>query len=290
MGFFTYNYRSQVLGHYVNISISLPTSGISYYDKDEANRKENPTLRRKTDLYVQGMKFQTLYLAPGADNGDLPFRYSNLQRYADEHKLMVVSPGLPHSFGVDAEYGQKYFTFLTEELPVVMQTLFNSSPKREDNFVAGYAMGGNVALGMAIIRPDLYCACVDLSGGIGMTLSTQTLMDELENDHFINFLPRYNAAFGKAENIPNSRFDLYSIAQKHKANGTILSDIYIACGSKEFIRYRVEEDVTLLKKLGYPVKYTLAEGFDHDFNMWDLYLKIALDEWLPLKNQIIYPE
>lgn len=289
MGFFTYNYRSQVLGHYVNVSVSLPTDGLSYYDMAAANADQDPTLGKKTDLYHSDMMFQTLYLAPGADEGDLPFRSTNLSRYAEEHKLMVVSPGLPHSFGVNTCFGQNYFTFLTEELPAVMQALFHASPDREDNFVGGYAMGGNIALGMAVLRPDLYRACVDISGGIGMTLSTKTMVDELNGSHFIKHFPRYNSSFGNGDAFPGSAFDLYPVARQNKERGIELPDFYLACGSKEFIRCRVEEDVRILRELAYPVQYTLAEDYDHDFVMWDKYLQIAIEQWLPLKNQIIYP-
>ena len=70
-----------------------------------------------------------------------------------------------------------------------------SSPKREDNFVMGYAMGGNVALGVSILRPELFSACLDISGGIGMTLDTDTLVEELAGDHFRTFMPSYQVAF-----------------------------------------------------------------------------------------------
>lgn len=53
---------------------------------------------------------------------------------------MLVTPNIANSFGADACYGVPYQTFVTEELPLVIQTLFASSPKREDNFIMGYAM------------------------------------------------------------------------------------------------------------------------------------------------------
>ena len=291
MALLSYNYNSQALGHYITLHVAIPAMALSYFDADsDTAKKMNPVANKNTRVkYNADMKFQTLYLIHGGgDGGDLPYRFTHIEETAEKNKLMVVTPDIPNSFGVDAPYGENYFTFLTEELPVVMEGLFHASPKREDRFVAGYAMGGNVALGMAVIRPDLYSMCIDMSGGIGMTLSTQTMIDELNGDHFKNFFPRYNASFGPAESFAGSKFDLYPIAKKHKEDGDLLSDFIIACGSKEFIRYRVEKDAEILKELDYPVKYVLAEGYDHDFAMWRDYLDIAVNEWLPLKREILF--
>ena len=97
----------------------------------------------------------------------------------------------------------------------------------------------------------------------------------------------YNATFGEGKDFPGSPFDLYPAAKKHKEDGDELTNIVIACGSKEFIRERVEEDARILKELEYPVTYVLEEGYDHDYDMWDMELKRVCDEWLPLKDAIL---
>ena len=45
----------------------------------------------------------------------------------------------------------------------------------------------------------------------------------------------------------------------------------------------------ILGQLGYNVKYICAEGYDHDFRMWNDYIEIALDKLLPLKRRAILP-
>jgi len=224
-----FNYRSEAIGGYVDISIVYPTDNYSYYDEAQ---------------------------------------------------------GIRNSFGADTNYGISYATFLTEELPVVMQTLFASSPKREDNFIMGYAMGGNAALGTALRRPDLYHTCVDISGGIGYTLNTKTLQEELDGEHFRTSFPLHNATFGASADLPGSRHDMYTIAKKHLEAGDTLTNFYLISGSEEgFIRARIEADAATLKELGYPVTYICAEGYHHDFNMWNDYLEIAMDSLLPLQRR-----
>ena len=108
------------------------------------------------------MKFQTVYLIHGGGDDDtLTYRYSNVEEAAQRNHVMLVTPNIANSFGYDAKYAIPYMSFITEELPTVIQSLFASSPAREDNFIMGYAMGGNVALGCAINRPDRYAACLD---------------------------------------------------------------------------------------------------------------------------------
>ena len=101
---------------------------------------------------------------------------------------MTVTPQVNDSFFLDTRYGIRYFTYLTEELPVLIRSLFASSGAREDNYVVGMAMGGNGALQLAMRRPDLYAACVDLSGGIGCTIDTDNLVSQLNS---IGHLPKF---------------------------------------------------------------------------------------------------
>jgi putative tributyrin esterase len=52
----------------------------------------------------------------------------------------------------------------------------------------------------------------------------------------------------------------------------------------------VKADADTLKAIGYDVTYISVEGHRHDFELWNDYIRIALDELLPLKREPIYPE
>lgn len=281
MSIMRFNFRSQCLGHYVDVTIVYPTDDYSYYPQDE-NANKLSMEGKKGKVYTPGMKFKTVYLIHGGGDDDtLTYRYSNAERYAQEANVMLVTPNITNSFGIDTEYGVPYQKFLAEELPVVVQTLFASSPRKEDNFIVGYAMGGNVAMATAIMHPERFSGCVDISGGIGMTLSTETLMEELKGEHFKNHFPLYNSSFGEAYSIPGSRFDLKKIAEeKIAAKETV--PLTLVCGSKEFIRNRMEKDVEVLQEIGYPVNYIIENGGDHDFILWDKYIELSLKEILPI--------
>lgn len=290
MGIMRFNFRSQAVGGYVDVTVVYPTDFFSYYDMTKETRHHVMPGQKPLPRYIPGMKFQTVYLIHGGgDDDSLTYRYTNAELYAQRNNVMLVTPRVMNSFGVNTNYGVEYSTFITEELPVIMQTLFASSPKREDNFIMGYAMGGNAALGNAIMRPDLYNTCIDISGGIGLTLNTEKFKEELESDHFKNFR-LMGATFGSAEDLEGSRHDIRAIAQRNLDQGVELPKFYFIAGSKEgFIGDRVKADADTLKAMGYDVTYICAEGYTHYFELWNDYIKIALDELLPLKREPIYP-
>lgn len=237
------------------------------------------------------MKFQTVYLMHGGGDDDtLTYRYSNIEEAAQRNHVMLVTPNIANSLGLDTAYGVPYLSFVTEELPTVIQALFASSPKREDNFIMGYAMGGNVALGAAVNRPDRYLECVDISGGIGMSFCPHTLQSELEGSVFREMFPLYNHSFGPGESIPGSRYDLRAELLRHRAAGDLECRFHLICGSDEFIRTRMEGDVAALRELGADMDYLCAEGYDHDFRLWNYAMQLALDRLLPLKRRPIYPD
>ena len=237
------------------------------------------------------MKFQTVYLLHGGGDDDtLTYRYTNVEEAAQRNHVMLVTPNIANSFGIDTRYGVAYQTFLTEELPTVIQALFASSPAREDNFIMGYAMGGNAALGAAVCRPDRYAACVDISGGIGLTVRPETLQAELDGDHFKQVMPLFNHSFGPSRELEGSDLDLRAQLLRHRQAGDPECKFIVVCGSEEFIRPRVEGDVAAMQALKMDVTYISALGYAHDFRLWNHYLELALDRLLPLKRCAIDPE
>ncbi len=208
MALMRYNFFSQVLSLCIDVTITYPSRRFDYKPGGVRERimegEDKPALR-------PGMKLQTVYmLHGGSDDDTLMTRYTNLERYAEDNCVMTVTAQAKDSFFIDTDYGFRYYTFLTEELPSVMQCLFASSPKREDNFVIGMAMGGNAALMLAMKRPDLYRAVVDLSGGIGCSVDTEYFERELTEWVKIR---RLAAAFGDPAALRGGEWDIGKLAR-----------------------------------------------------------------------------
>ena len=275
-----FNYRSQALGYYVDVTVVIPTK------KFDFSKGENEDFS-----YTKGMKYQTIYLMHGGgDENTLPYRFTSVERYAEDNVVMLVTPNIVHSFGVDTEYGINYATFIGEELPKLIRVMFPSSEKKEDNFIMGFAMGGNVALGTALRYPDLFSTCVDISGGIGMSLSNETMVKSLEEGYGNSTIAKlYQSTFGPADKFVGGKNDIYKMAKEYKEKGIETPKFILALGSEEFIRPRVEEDVRIFRELGYDIDYYLEEGWPHKWTFWDYELSKMLYEYLPLKRHAIYP-
>ncbi|MDI4645171.1 alpha/beta hydrolase [Cohnella hashimotonis] len=280
MAILRYNFRSEILGINTNITVCYPagllTTGLGY---------RHPVFKDNKLAYEPGMKFQTVYVLHGGGEDDtIPYRYTRLEQYAEKNMAMLVSPSVNDSLYMNTTYGFKYFDYVTQELPVVVQSLFASAFGRENNFVVGMAMGGNGALALGLMRPDLYEAVVDLSGGIGVTLDREEYIRSL-HWHF----PKVRETLLGEREFVESEHDLRGFAEKNISDGVKVPKIFIGVGAEDFIRDRVHEDYAILKNLGYDVYYEEAEGMKHDFDMWDFYLNKALSDWLPLKRMPIYP-
>ena len=117
-----------------------------------------------------------------------------------------------------------------------------------------------------------------------MTLFTETIKEELDGDFFRHNFPLYHTSFGRSEDFDSSPYNIEVSAKKSITDGKELVDLTIICGSEEFIRERVEKDVAKLNEIGYPVHYICPEGYSHDFILWDKYIKLSLDELLPLNR------
>jgi len=276
-----YNFFSQTLSLCVDVTITYPSRKFSYAQEPKTER----ILTANADQVLRpGMKLQTVYvLHGGSDDDTLVHRYTNLERYAEENCVMTVTPQVKDSFFLDTDYGFNYYTFVTEELPSVMQSLFASSPRREDNFVIGMAMGGNAALMLAMKRPDLYSAAVDLSGGIGCSIDSDYFAREMREWTHIR---RMISAFGDAVGGP---WDLGDIARDNLVRGVEVPKLFLSVGEEDFIRDVVRKDRDALRRIGYQLHYEEVPGLGHEWEFWDQAMRKAFYEWLPLKRAAIYP-
>ena len=76
---------------------------------------------------------KVLYLLHGlSEDASAWQRYSSIEALAEGYGLVVVMPSAGRSFYIDQPNGQKYFTYLTEELPRYLADVFGLAPRRED--------------------------------------------------------------------------------------------------------------------------------------------------------------
>jgi putative tributyrin esterase len=225
--------------------------------------------------FKPGVKFQTLYAFHGAYGGWSDWLVkSSMERYAQKLKLAVVMPGAGNSFYQDMSRGEKYLTFLTEELPVLAQTVFPLSPEREDNFTGGLSMGGYGALKVALAKPELFSCAISISGALD---TAELFKDARRGEETEPF--RLWDIFEDPNRLEGTDADIFHVIKTLKSEGRPLPKMFLSCGTEDFLY-----DVNIgardkLKALGADVHFEEHPG-THDWDYFDTHMRRALD-WLP---------
>ena len=257
MALFHVDFSSGALGMCVQMDVILP---------------QRPTgMIGITDNAPEG-KYPTLYLLHGmSDDHTIWQRRTSIERYVADKGIAVVMPCCHLAWYTDMYRGQKYWTYIAEELPAICRQFFpNMSDRREDTWAAGLSMGGYGALKLGLNASDTFSKVVALSGGLDV--------DAIVKGHMLSTDTYWENVFGPADKVAGSENDLFASAERLKASGKALPDVYMWCGTEDFL---YDQNVRMrdhLNKLGYNLTYTESPG-DHQWKYWDEHIQKGLD-WL----------
>lgn len=219
--------------------------------------------------------YPTLYLLHGmSDDDSIWLRRTSIERYVAEMGLAVVMPQVGLSFYTDMAEGNRYWTFVSEELPQMCRSFFPLSDRREDNFVAGLSMGGYGAFKLALRRPDIFSAAASLSGALDVT---NNFLDSMrgERDRRSLFL----RIFGEAGPRDTDN-DLLFLLKNLKELDTRVPQLYQCCGTDDFLYKDNLKFRDTCSSLGIPLTYEEGPG-GHDWSYWDTKIQDVL-KWLPI--------
>ena len=259
MAFIHCNFFSQSLGFETAMNVILPG--------------DSKTQQAKIDS-GESIKYPTLYLLHGlSDDYSAWARRSSIEQYVRDLNIAVVMPDAGRSFYTDMEHGYDYYTFLSEELPTMAESLFPLSSKREDRFIAGLSMGGYGALKIALSKPECFAAAASFSGAVDIQSIANTF---IQDDPIKNSKEFYNI-FGNLESFSGSSNDLFQLAS-NCANSELKPKIYLSCGTEDFL---YEDNLYFkahLDNLSFDFTYREGPG-GHLWNYWDAEIQSVIN-WL----------
>ena len=222
---------------------------------------------------------KVLYLLHGlSDNGSAWQRYTAIETLAAEYGLVVVMPSIGRSFYTDQRNGQRYFTYLMEELPLYLKQVFGLDPKREDTLIAGNSMGGFGAFKAAFKAPERFAAAASFSGVLSLAILNMAPNDPRTGE--------FEYVFGDLGQLPGSEHDPLFWLEKAAGQVESLPKLYMACGQQDDLFPVNQMFYGAAQNFGVPIHYEQEEG-RHIWPFWERhirrFLSFALGE--PPKKQ-----
>jgi len=205
--------------------------------------------------------------------------YTRLPVYANEHEFIFVLPSAGRSFYTDMRFGQKYFSYVVDELPEICENLLRISTVPEDTIIIGGSMGGYGALKAAFARPEKFGYCCALASG---SLFMKEWLEEVQSDKakargfYGQMISDLEGMFG-SDLAFKEEDDLLAMARKAEKS-PIKPKIYMSCGSQDYLLGLNQRFAEEIKKLSYDYTYEEFKGV-HDWYFFDKALKKSL-EWV----------
>lgn len=204
---------------------------------------------------------KVLYLLHGySDDHTIWMRRTSVERYAAEYNLAVIMPAVNHSFYTNEAQGERYWDYVSEELPEVMHRFFRLSKRPEDTFVAGLSMGGYGAMKLALTHPERFAAAASFSGAVDVAADVDSKTGER--------LEGFRRVFGDLTGIRGSDNDLFHLLEKN-AKAPHRPRLYVCCGTADFLYDQHLRFVPALMEHGWDVEHYEEPGAAHEWGFWD---------------------
>jgi putative tributyrin esterase len=245
----------------------------------------SPTLQMQTQAYVLLPEYDTLHKLGG---GPLPTLYllhglsddhtgwmrdTRIEKYANKYALAVVMPAANRSFYTDMAQGAKYWTYISEELPRVMESYFPLSTTREGRFAAGLSMGGYGAMKLGLLRPENYAAIAAFSAPLMLQEVYQFPAAGIDRQELDNL-------FGGEAALRTGENNLCLAAAR--LSPAAAPRMYVSCGTKDFL-FEANQAFAALFAVKFGIRYETVEGAAHTSAFWDREIEKAL-AWMPLQK------
>jgi putative tributyrin esterase len=185
-----------------------------------------------------------------------------------------VMPQVHRSYYSDEAHGGDYWTFLTDELPTLLDQVFKLSTDPSERFVAGLSMGGYGAMKWALREPGAFAAAASLSGALGLAQRTIAGPGTLD--------ARLWDAIFDSQPIVDTDDDVVALLQRRAAEGADLPELYVCCGTEDALYAENVRFVDAAEAAGVALTTSFGPGI-HEWAYWDERIRDVVD-WLPLAD------
>lgn len=263
------NYLSQILDEEVTLNVMLPEPRVMKIWESGGPVHE---------------KLPVLYLLHGYHGGPSDWqRKTGVEQFmhiAQKH-MIIVTPGMYNFFYTNMEHGKRYFDFVADELPRVIQSYFCASDRREDTYVAGLSMGGYGAMKLALTYPERYSFAASFSGAVDIFGGKP--LSEIKDPKLLA-IARASAIekewiFGPDENRAGSANDTMALLDRCGAENA--PKLYVSCGKDDDLYEGNCKFRDKALSLGYDLTFYDQEATGHEWRFWTTEIEKVIKDFLP---------
>lgn len=188
---------------------------------------------------------------------------------AEKYNLAVVIPHGENSFWLDGlSMGHKYCTYVGDELVQYVRNTFGLAKTPENTAIMGYSMGGFGALHTAFTYPETFGKVCALSSAL--IVHEIAGMKEGGRNDVANY-DYYHECFGNLDTVIDSDNNPETLIKRLNTQKKKIPQIYIACGTEDFLLDNNRQFHTFLERENVPHVYLESKG-GHDMTFWSEYV------------------
>lgn len=187
---------------------------------------------------------------------------------SQKYNFAVVTPNGENSFWLDGiSSGHKFCTLIGEEIPRYLHKTFGLANSADDTYIMGLSMGGFGALHTALRYPGQF----GKAGAMSSALIVHEVAEMRPGSHNgrANY-EYYRECFGEPEKVIGSENDPEFLALQLKERGGKLPEIYMCCGTEDFLLENNRQMHAFLTEHDIPHEYHESAG-GHDMTFWNEY-------------------
>ena len=211
---------------------------------------------------------KVLYLLHGySDDHSIWMRRTSVERYAAKYNLAVIMPAVNHSFYCNEANGERYWDYVSEELPRTMHRFLRLSDRPEDTYAAGLSMGGYGAMRLALTYPERFAAAASFSGAVDFVRFVNSKTEREDT---------WKRIFADPAKAAGSDCDTMALMKKN-ASAPRKPKLYVSCGTADFLYDQHQRFVPALRENGWDVTSFEKPGATHEWGFWDEEIKTFID-------------
>lgn len=187
---------------------------------------------------------------------------------AEKYNFAIVMPNGENSFWLDGiSTGHQFCTFVGIELVNYIRKTFGLAMDADDTSIMGMSMGGFGALHTALYYPERFGRLAALSSAL--IVHEIAHMKEGGQNAVANYA-YYHECFGDLETVEESDNNPEILARRLKEEGKKIPEIYMSCGTEDFLLENNRAFHAYLDSIGVEHLYLESAG-GHDMTFWSEY-------------------